>query len=33
MLRKQKEAVISELAGSLGKCVVAVATDYRGMSA
>ena len=33
MIRKQKEAVISELAGILGKCVVAVATDYRGMTA
>jgi large subunit ribosomal protein L10 len=33
MIRKQKEAVINELAGNLGKCVVAVATDYRGMSA
>jgi len=33
MIRKQKEAVISELAGSLGKCVVAVATDFRGMTA
>ncbi len=33
MLRKQKEAVINELASSLGKCVVAVATDYRGLTA
>ena len=33
MIRKQKEAIINELAGSLGKCVVAVATDYRGMTA
>ncbi|MDD5399361.1 MAG: 50S ribosomal protein L10 [Dehalococcoidia bacterium] len=33
MIRKQKEAVINELAGSLGKCVVAVATDYRGLTA
>ncbi|MBN1689952.1 MAG: 50S ribosomal protein L10 [Dehalococcoidia bacterium] len=33
MIRKQKEAVIKELAGSLGKCVVAVATDYRGLTA
>ncbi len=33
MLRKQKEAVIEELAGNLSKCVVAVATDYRGLTA
>jgi large subunit ribosomal protein L10 len=33
MIRKQKEAVINELAGNLSKCVVAVATDYRGLTA
>ena len=33
MIRKQKEAVINELAEDLGKCVVAITTDYRGMTA
>ena len=33
MIRKQKEAVINELAANLGKGVVAITTDYRGMSA
>ena len=33
MLRKQKESIINELAENLGKCVVAITTDYRGMTA
>jgi len=33
MIRKQKEAIINELAENLGKCVVAITTDYRGMTA
>jgi len=33
MLRKQKEEIINELADDLGKCAVAIATDYRGITA
>ncbi len=33
MLRKQKEEIINELAEDLGKCAVAIATDYRGLTA
>ena len=33
MLRKQKEKIINELAEDLGKCAVAIATDYRGLTA
>ena len=33
MLRKRKEQIISELSESLSRSVVAIATDYRGVSA
>ncbi|RPJ64268.1 MAG: 50S ribosomal protein L10 [Dehalococcoidia bacterium] len=33
MLRKQKESIINELAEDLGKCAIAIATDYRGLTA
>jgi large subunit ribosomal protein L10 len=33
MLRKQKQEIINELAEDLGKCAVAIATDYRGLTA
>jgi large subunit ribosomal protein L10 len=33
MLRKQKEAIINKLAEDLGKAAVAIATDYRGITA
>ena len=33
MLRKQKEEIINKLAEDLGKCAVAIATDYRGITA
>ena len=33
MIREKKEELINELAGNLSKCVVAITTDYRGMTA
>ena len=33
MLKKQKEQIINELADSLSRCAVVIATDYRGLSA
>ena len=33
MIRGKKEEIISELAGNLSKCAVAITTDYRGMTA
>ena len=33
MIREKKEEVINELAESLSKCVVAITTDYRGLTA
>jgi large subunit ribosomal protein L10 len=33
MIKKQKEKIINELAENLGKCAVAIATDYRGITA
>jgi len=33
MIREKKEEKINELAGNLSKCVVAIATDYRGLTA
>ena len=33
MLREKKEEIINELADNLGKCAVAIATDYRGLTA
>jgi large subunit ribosomal protein L10 len=33
MIREKKEEIISELAGNLSKCAVAIATDYRGITA
>ncbi|MCX6004411.1 MAG: 50S ribosomal protein L10 [Chloroflexi bacterium] len=33
MIREKKEELIKELADNLGKCEVAIATDYRGITA
>lgn len=33
MLRERKEEIINELADSLSRCTIAIATDYRGLSA
>ena len=33
MLKEKKEKMIDELASSLSRCTVAVATDYRGLTA
>jgi len=33
MLRQKKEQIIDELVASLSRCVIAIATDYRGISA
>lgn len=33
MIREEKEQVINELADSLSRCTIAIATDYRGLSA
>lgn len=33
MIREKKEGIINEMAGNLGKCAVAIVTDYRGISA
>jgi large subunit ribosomal protein L10 len=33
MIKEKKEGIINELAGNLGKCAVAITTDYRGLSA
>ena len=33
MIRQKKEKVIEELADNLNRCVVAIATDYRGLTA
>lgn len=33
MIRKKKEEIVNDLAGNLGKAVVAIATDYRGLTA
>ncbi len=33
MLKEKKEQMIDELAGSLSRCTIAVATDYRGLTA
>ncbi len=33
MLKNKKEQIIDELAASLSRCVIAIATDYRGLSA
>lgn len=33
MIRKEKEAIINQVADNLGKCAVAITTDYRGMTA
>ena len=33
MIREKKEEIINELAGNLKKCAVAIATDYRGLTA
>jgi large subunit ribosomal protein L10 len=33
MLKERKEEIIQELAGNLGKCAVAITTDYRGLTA
>jgi len=33
MLKEKKEQMIEELADSLSRCTIAVATDYRGLSA
>lgn len=33
MLRKQKEEIINGIAKDLGRCTVAIATDYRGITA
>ena len=32
MLRERKEQIISELADSLSRCTIVIATDYRGLS-
>ena len=31
--KKEKEKLINELADSLSKCTIAIATDYRGLTA
>jgi len=33
MLKEKKEQMIDELAGNLSRCTIAVATDYRGLTA
>ena len=33
MLREKKEDIINEIADSLSRCTIAVATEYRGLSA
>jgi len=33
MLRERKDQIINELADSLSRCSIAIATDYRGLSA
>jgi large subunit ribosomal protein L10 len=33
MLKEKKEQMIDELAGRLSRCTIAVATDYRGLTA
>ena len=33
MLKEKKEQIINELADSLGRCSIAIATDYRGLTA
>ena len=33
MLKKEKVEIVKELAESLSKCVIAIATDYRGLTA
>jgi len=33
MIRQKKEKIIEELASNLNKCAVAIATDYRGLTA
>lgn len=33
MLKERKEQIINELADSLSRCTIAIATDYRGVSA
>ena len=33
MLKQKKEEIIKELADNLGKCAVAITTDYRGITA
>ena len=33
MIRGKKEEIINNLAGNLAKCVVAITTDYRGITA
>ena len=33
MLKKEKEIIIDELADSLSKCAIVIATDYRGLTA
>lgn len=33
MLKKEKEKIIDELADSLSKCAIVIATDYRGLTA
>jgi len=33
MLKEKKEQMIAELASSLSRCTIAVATDYRGLTA
>lgn len=32
MLKKKKEQIINELADSLSRCTIAIATDYRGLT-
>ena len=33
MLKQKKEQMIEELTNSLSRCTIAVATDYRGLTA
>ncbi|OGN91776.1 MAG: 50S ribosomal protein L10, partial [Chloroflexi bacterium RBG_13_50_10] len=33
MLKQKKEQMIDELTNSLSRCTIAVATDYRGLTA
>ena len=33
MFRKQKEEIVNELANSLSRCTIVIATDYRGLPA